>query len=279
MAVRVVTDSTCDLPIDIVEKLGIRVIPLYINVGEESYLDGIDMTRQQFYNQLPGFNPPPTTAAPGVEVFKQTYDEMAAEGADEILSIHISQSLSATPEVAQAAAEMTESVPVTVFDSRQLSLGTGFLVERAAQAAREGMTVAEILPILEEQVSRTRVFAALDTLEFLRRSGRMNGAMAGLGSLLKIKPLLKMYEGSPTSERIRTQKAAFQRLLTLLEEAMPIERIALLHSHAEPAARELLERVKGSLPSGPITAVDITPVIGAHIGPGAVGFAIISSPS
>ena len=237
------------------------------------------MTRQEFYKQLPGFDPPPTTAAPGVKVFKQTYDELAAEGADEVLSIHISISLSATPEVAQAAAEMTESVAVTVFDSRQLSLGTGFLVERAAQAARDGLTVAEILPILEEQVSRTRVFAALDTLEFLRRSGRMNGAMAGLGSLLKIKPLLKMYEGSPTSERIRTREAAYQRLLTLLEEAMPIERIALLHSHAEPAARELLERVSGTLPEGPIPAVDITPVIGAHIGPGAVGFAVISSPA
>ncbi len=278
MTVRVVTDSTCDLPLEIIERYGIRVIPLYINIEEKGYLDGVDLTREQFYQKLPAYDPPPTTATPGVDVFKKAYDELAAGGADEVLSIHISISLSATSESAHRAAEITTSVPVTVFDSRQLSLGTGFLVERAAQAAAEGMNVAHILPLLEEQISRTHVFAALDTLEFLRRSGRMNGALAGIGSLLKIKPLLKMYDGNPTSERKRTRDGAYHRLLALLDETMPIERIALLHTHAEPAARELLRRVQGVLPAGPILAVDITPVIGAHIGPGAVGFAVISAP-
>ncbi|MFN2146849.1 MAG: DegV family protein [Anaerolineales bacterium] len=277
MTVRIVTDSTCDLPAEVVKSYGIEVVPLYINVGEKSYQDGVDLSREQFYTGLPGWNPPPTTAAPGAKVFKRYYDRMADEGATEVLSIHISVSLSATPEVARQGAELTTSIPVTVLDSRQLSLGTGFLVERAAQEAAAGKSVAEILPILEEQIQRTHVFAALDTLEFLRRSGRMNGAMAGLGSLLRVKPLLKMFDGEPTSERIRTREAAQRRLLALLKERMPVERIALVHTHAEAKARELLTRVEQDLPAGAIQAVDITPVIGAHIGPGAIGFALLQA--
>jgi DegV family protein with EDD domain len=277
MAVRIATDSTCDLPAATIERYGIEVVPLYINIGEESYRDGVDLTREQFYTRLPGWNPPPTTAAPGAKVFKQAYDRLAGEGASEVLSIHISHSLSATADVARQGADLTSSAPVTVYDSRQLSLGTGFLVERAAREAQAGKTVAEILPLLEEQIKRTHVFAALDTLEFLRRSGRMNGAIAGIGSLLQVKPLLKMYDGEPTSERIRTREAAQRRLLDLLEERMPVERIALVHTHAEQQARGLLERVGKELPSGAIEAVDITPVIGAHIGPGAIGFALIQA--
>jgi DegV family protein with EDD domain len=275
MTVRIVTDSTCDLPAEVIERYGIEVVPLYINIGGESYQDGVDLSREQFYLRLPGWNPPPTTAAPGANVFKHIYDRLADEGASEVLSIHISISLSATPDVARQGAELTSSVPVTVFDSRQLSLGTGFLVERAAQEAQAGKSVAEILPLLEEQIKRTHVFAALDTLEFLRRSGRMNGTIAGIGSLLKVKPLLKMYDGVPTSERIRTKEAAQRRLLALLEERMPVERIALVHTHAEEQARELLKRVESDLPQGKIESVDITPVIGAHIGPGAIGFALL----
>jgi DegV family protein with EDD domain len=279
MSVRIVTDSTCDLPQEIIERYRIEVIPLYINVGEESYRDGIDLPREQFYQRLPGWNPPPTTAAPGAKVFKQIYDRLAAEGASEVLSIHISVSLSATPDVARQAAEMTTSVPVTVFDSRQLSLGTGFLVEQAAREAQAGRTVAEILPVLEGQIERTHVFAALDTLEFLRRSGRMNGTIAGIGSLLQVKPLLKMHDGDPTSERVRTREAAHRRLLTLLEEHLPVERIALVHTNADAAARALLARVKIDLPQDEIESVDITPVIGAHIGPGAIGFALVQAES
>jgi len=166
---------------------------------------------------------------------------------------------------------------VTVLDSRQLSLGTGFLVETAAKAAAEGRSMGEILAILEEQISRTHVFAALDTMEFLRRSGRISGLVAGFGSLLQVKPLLRMYEGEPTSERVRTTNGAFDRLESLLLERSPFERIALVHTHAGEQAELLRQRVEHLLPEGELTSVDITPVIGAHIGPGAVGFACISA--
>ncbi|MGD2057803.1 MAG: DegV family protein [Anaerolineales bacterium] len=277
MTIRIVTDSTCDLPDELIQKYGITVVPLFINVGEQGYLDGVELTREQFYERLPDWDPPPTTATPSPETFIDVYNRLAQEGASAILSIHISISLSATVDVARVAAERTSSVPVTVLDSRQLSLGTGFLVERAAQAAAAGKSMEEILEILDDQIGRTHVFAALETLEFLRRSGRMNGAIAGIGSLLQIKPLLKMYEGEPTSERVRTSNGASKRLLELLEEKKPFERLALVHTHADEKARALLDQVKAKLPEGKIASVDITPVIGAHIGPGAVGFTVISA--
>ncbi len=279
MPVRIVTDSTCDLPQSVIEQYGIVVVPLYINFGSEGYLDGVEITRQEFYARLPDCDPAPTTAAPGVDMFRQAYDQLAQEGASEVLSIHISISLSATVDMARVAAQQTSSVPVTVLDSRQLSLGTGFLVERAAQAAAEGYSVADILPLLEAQIPRTHVFAALETLEFLRRSGRMSWVVATFGNLLQIKPLLKMHQGDPTAERVRTHNGATKRLIRLLSDLTPLQRVALVHTSAADKAQTLLEQVKHLLPPAPeVPSVDITPVIGANIGPGAVGFACVSAP-
>jgi DegV family protein with EDD domain len=255
----------------------ITIMPLYINIGEQGYLDRVDLSREEFYQRLPELNPPPTTAAPAPERFQEVYEQLAEKGATEILSIHISKSLSATVDVAKVGAEQTTRIPVTVFDSRQLSLGTGFLVRTAAKAAAKGQTIAEIITTLKEQISRTHVFAALDTLEFLKRSGRMHWAMAGLGSLLQIKPLLKMYDGNPTSERTRTHNGAVKRLAELLKDVSPLEEVALVHTHAKDKADMLYQKVKHLLPDVEIPSVDITPVIGAHIGPDAVGFACISA--
>ena len=276
MAIRIVTDSSCDLPQEIIQKYQITVIPLYINIGHQSYLDGIDLSRQEFYERLPTLKPAPKTATPGLETFRKTFEGLAAQGATEILSIHISIKLSAIVDVARAAAKETTAVPVMVFDSRQLSLGTGFQVLTAAQAAADGHSMDEILSILEEQISRTRVFAALDTLEFLRRSGRMNFAISALGTLLQIKPFLKMYNGDPTAERVRTRKSAMKRLVVLLKEYGPYEKVAMLHSRAADRAQALLQEARSLLPAGEIMVEEITPVLGAHIGPGVIGFACIS---
>jgi DegV family protein with EDD domain len=277
MTIRIVTDSTCDLPEAVVTEHGITVVPLYINFGDQSYLDGVELSRQEFYERLPDCDPPPTTAVPGPEVFRQTYERLADEGATEVLSIHISISLSATVDVARLAAKETDATPVTVLDSRQLSLGTGFLVLAAARTAAEGRSMDEIIPMLEEQALRTHVFAALDTLEFLRRSGRMSRVMAGLGTALQIKPLLKMYDGNPTAERVRTRDRATKRLISLLSDLVPLEQVALVHTHTPDRAEDLRQRVPHLLPKGEVPSVDITPVIGAHIGPGAVGFACVTA--
>jgi len=279
MTIRIVTDSTCDIPIALIKKHDISVIPLFINVGDLQFRDGIDLSRQEFYERLPQFHPSPSTAAPGPDIFCRTYERLAAEGAHEILSIHISVKLSGVMDIARQAAGETNLIPVTVFDSRQLSLGTGFEVLTAAKAAAKGKTMPEIIDLLNEQISRTHVFATLDTLEFLRRSGRMNAAISRFGELLQIKPLLKMFDGNATAERVRTRKNAIKRLVELLVEAAPFEQVAILHSHAAERARALLEEIKPLLPEGNILFEEITPVLGAHLGPGVIGFACISQKS
>jgi DegV family protein with EDD domain len=255
MAIRIATDSTCDLPEEIIRRHGITVIPLHIQAGGATYRDGVDLTRREFYEKLPVFRPAATT---------------------EVLSIHISEKLSGMVNVARQAGKEIAAVPVTVFDSRQLSLGMGYEVLTAAEMAAAGHAMAEILAALEQQIARTHVFAALDTLEFLQRSGRMNFALAALGTLLQIKPFLKMYDGNPTAERVRTRSGAMKRLIELLLEFGPYEKAAILHSAAAERARELLEEIRNLLPAGDIWMEEINPVIGTHIGPGVIGFACIS---
>lgn len=277
MKIKVVTDSTNDLPPEIIEQYGITVIPMYINIGDQGFQDGIDITRQEFYNRLPSIDPFPTTAAPGIEQFTAVYTRLMESGADQILSIHISSSLSAVMDIARTAAEQFSGIPVTVYDSDQLSLGTGFQVQTAAQAAENGLPMEEILAILKDQSSRSYVFAALDTLEFLKRGGRMNSVMAGLGSLLQIKPILTMHEGKPGAERVRTKERALQRLIEMTAELGELEQLALVHTNAGEEADVLWQQAKHLSPDlvTPLS-VDVTPVLGAHLGPGAVGFACTS---
>jgi DegV family protein with EDD domain len=165
---------------------------------------------------------------------------------------------------------------VAVRDSGQLSLGTGFQVETAARMANEGKSMAEILAVLDEMMPRIFVTAGLQTLDYLRRSGRMNRFVAGIGSLLQLKPILTMQNGQPGSERVRTSSKAEDRIIEMLKEHQPIERFALLHTNAPDEANTFLEKVKDLLPDIEMYSMDITPVIGVHIGPGAVGYAIIS---
>lgn len=276
MTIGIVTDSTCDLPHNIIKELGITVIPLFINIGDKGYLDGVNITRTEFYTNLPGYKTHPSTGTPGVDAFKAAYQALADKGCTEILSIHISESLSATVNIARSAAQEFKQIPITVRDGGQLSLGTGFQVELAARMAAEGSSMPDIITALEDIKSRTFVAARLDTLEFLRRSGRMNSFLAGIGSLLQIKPILTMKNGQPASERVRTTHKADARLLEMLEEYQPIEHFSLLHTNAAENALAFIEQAAHLIPVNITYTMDITPVIGAHIGPGAVGFAIIS---
>ncbi len=276
MNIRIVTDSTCDLPPEIVHQNSITVIPLHINIGDKTFLDGVDLSRTEFYTQLPGYFPAPKTAAPGPDVFTQAYERLANEGAQAILSIHISETLSATVNSARTAAEQFTRIPVTVLDSSQLSLGTGFLIEKAAVLAQLGKKVEEIVSILQGVMKRTYVFASLQTLEYLRRSGRMNFAIARFGELFQIKPLLHMNMGKATAHRTRTQKRATERLMEWLNEYAPYEKLAILHAGVQEQAQSLYEQVRSFLPNEEILIVQITPVLGAHLGIGALGFACIS---
>ena len=277
MNIRIVTDSTCDLPEQTVRQRKVSVIPLHINQGENTFRDGIDISREEFYAQLPSYKPAPSTAAPSPEIFRHQYDQLTDEGAKSILSIHISESLSATINSARMAAEQFTRIPVTVLDSTQLSLGLGFIVEKAAQMAELGCKTEDILDSLQELMKRTYVFASLKTLEYLRRSGRMHFALARLGEILQIKPLLHMNQGKPTAHRARTQSRSTARLLEWLKEYAPYEHLAVVHAGVQAEAEAMRERIKEFLPDGEIPIVQITPVLGAHLGIGALGFACVSS--
>ena len=209
--------------------------------------------------------------------FKAIYDALAEEGATDVISIHISEALSAMVNVARAAAQETVSAVIHVIDGHQLSLGTGFLVEKAAELAASGLKVKEILDELNSQMKRSHVFAALDTLEFLKRSGRMNRWVSNIGSLLQIKPILTMHDGLPGNEKVRTREKALRRVVEMLEAVGKIERVALVHTHAPERIADLRRMAAHLLPAGDILTEDITPVIGAHIGPGAAGFAVIAA--
>lgn len=276
MNIRIVTDSTCDLPEEIVSRHSITVIPLAINVGDKTFMDGVDLTRSQFYAQLPNFNPHPKTAAPGSEVFTQTFERLADEGAQAILSIHISETLSATVNSARLAAKQVKHIPVTVLDSGQLSLGLGFIVERAAQLAESGKEAQEIISALKNLMKRTYVFASLKTLEYLRRSGRMHFALAKFGELLQLKPLLHMNMGKATAHRTRTQKRATARLFEWLAEYGPYEKLAILHAGVSEEAEALYQQARPYFPQDEVLIEQITPVLGAHLGIGALGFACIA---
>lgn len=276
MSIRIVTDSTADLPEEVAADYGITIIPVHINIGGQSYQDGIELTRQQFYQELPGYDPLPTTSSPGLGAFVQTYERLADAGATEILSIHISAKLSGVLNAANAAAQTTDALPVTVFDSRQLTLGTGFLAMTAAQAAAAGHSMPEIIALLENQVARTYSFALLDTLEFLRRGGRLTRFQSGVGTLLRIKPLLTVHNGEMTMERVRTRRRAEERLLDLLKDLQPVEKLALVHARAPERVERLQRQIQHFLPeqNQPLIA-EVTPAIGTHVGPGSVGLVCV----
>lgn len=272
MSIRIVTDSTCDLPPALAEQYGIVVLPCYINIGERSYLDGVNLSREEFYTNLPTYSPLPTTAAPGIEMFREAYVRLAQEGATHVLSIHLASSLSALLNVALIAARETTEVPVTVFDSRQLSLGLGFQALTAARAAAQGRSVAEIVALLNDQVMRTHIFAVLDTLENLRRSGRVSRLVAELGTLLQVKPLLHVYDGQVSAERIRTRKAAMEKMLEQIQQLGRLEEMAIVHARTPERAQELKAQMQQLYPDLNISiCAEITPIIGTHVGIGAVG--------
>lgn len=278
--IAILTDSTCDLPAATIARYDIEVVPLHIQMGERTLVDGVNITKEQFYARLPDYDPAPTTATPGPQAFLDRFAALADRGYEAILSIHISESLSATVNSARAAASEFTRLPVTVLDSGQLSMGLGFLVERAAQLAQADADMPAILQDLQQMMPRTYVFAALDTLEYLRRSGRMHIAVSRLGELLKIKPLLTMNQGKPEVHRVRSRRSAHQWLFSWLETSAPLERLAVLHAGVQAEAEALHEKALAFRPeSGDVPVLQITPALGAHLGVGALGFACVSKES
>lgn len=280
MPVRIVTDSTCDLPPEVIAEHKIAVVPLYVNFGTHSYQDGVDLTRSQFYARLPDSRPIPTTSAPGTAAFVEVYRRLIADGATGLVSIHIGSSLSNVFNVAHMAAPAITDVPLRVLDGGQITLGTGLLVVHAARLAASGASPDEIVASVREMTARIHSFAALDTLEYLRRGGRVNLMLFSFGTLIRLKPILNMHAGRVVTERARTSQGAMARLIKMARRLGPLEGVALVHAAAPERLDLLRQQVQERLPGVPVRMVgQVAPVIGAHVGPGAVGLICIQAPA
>ncbi|MDR3572510.1 MAG: DegV family protein [Anaerolineaceae bacterium] len=276
MAVKIVTDSTCDIPPSIAAEYDITVIPCYINFSNQSFLDGIDLSREQFYQKLPSAKILPTTSSPGIGSFIQTYQKLADDGASGILSIHVPASFSNVVNTAKLAAESIQDIPVTVVDSGQLSMGIGYQAIAAAKAGADGKPMGEILALVNDMMKRTYVLATLDTLDYLRRSGRLNRMQANLGALLAVKPFVKLHNDQVILEPVRTFKKSINRLVSSIAELAPVEEIIFLHTHAAEKAARLMDMAQSFLPTGKTALLtEASSVIGIHLGPGAVGAACV----
>lgn len=277
--VRIVTDSTSDVPPDVAARLGIAVVPAYIQIGNRSYADAplsSGLSREQFYAQLPAMPAVPTTAVPPAHEFATTYRSLVGE-ADELIVIVISAELSGMYNVALLGAYEVPDIKVHVVDSNQVTMGLGWLVIAAAEAAASGKRMPEILAMIAEMKRRVRVYALLDTLEYLRRSGRVSWARAKAAQILRIKPLLEVHEGQVTDVgRTRTRRHALERLIELTRALGPLERLAIIHTYA-PEVEELRHRLAELCPPEQLLTVPVTTIIGAHVGPRGLGVAAITA--
>lgn len=276
MKLGIVTDSTCDLPKYLIEQYDLEVVPSILVIDGKEYADGSGISREEFYQRLPSLMNQPTTAAPSIGEFSIRYDSLLRRGCDQILSIHAAGALTSILKVAkQAASDFAKRV--TCIDSTSLSLGLGFQVLAAAEAAEMGLDAA--LAAIESAHRRLHVSAALDTMEYLKRSGRVPATVAMLGSLLSIKPLIELTNGEVKAiGAVRTTSKANERMLKFLLEGGELEKLAILHTGAEPRAREflneLMQRASQSVPRD-ILMVNVTTVIGTHVGPNGLGFAAV----
>jgi len=276
MKIGIVTDSTSDIPAYLVEQHGIVVIPSIMVIEGREYIDGKDITREEFYERLPAVKTPPTTAAPSIGDFAKVYDALFAQGCDHIVSIHPAVELTTTVNVArQTAKDFPDKV--TCVDSGSLSMGLGFQVIAAAENIDLGLE--SVLDAIKSTRKRSQTKAALDTMEYLKRSGRVPKVVAALGGMLSLKPLIELIEGEVKpigATRVTTQ--ADERVFNFLLENGELERLAILHTNAEPRAKKLLntimEKAHKSMPRD-ILMVNVTAVIGTHLGPNGVGFAAI----
>jgi DegV family protein with EDD domain len=274
--IAVVTDSTCDIPPEIVERASIYVVPNLITYGQQSFADGIDMTREAFYAWLPGLRRLPRTSGPAPAAFLETY-ERALQSAGQVISIHAAARLSGICNTAQLAADQLAPGRIHIVDSGQISMGLGWAVLAAAEAAQASAHVEAVLHSVGDTLARVRLLAALNTLDYLARSGRVNMLQAGLGTLLNIKPLIELHEGVVTTiERVRTWSRAVGALADHLRRFPSIERLAVMHTNNAACAAEFLDHVRDVVPPRARTLVThATTALGVHIGPGALGIAAV----
>lgn len=271
--IAIVTDSTADLPPELIAQHQIHVIPNVMVIDGQSLEDGKGISRKEFYDRLPGISSVSTaTASSGA--YQELYEKLLQAGAKSIISIHPSSLLSGIYNAASVAAQAFDK-RVWVVDSRSITLGLGFQVLEAAEALQHGASLEGVVQMLENLQLRSRVIAMLDTLEYVHRSGRVSWARARLGNLLQFKPFVDVRDGQVDSlGEARTRRKGIERLQEYLLKQGPIKRLGILHTNAEADARQFLENLPIELPTVPLI-VNITTIIGVHVGPNGLGFAAL----
>jgi DegV family protein with EDD domain len=270
----IVTDSTSDIPQRLLGELNIFQIPVDLTLEDITYLDGFDLSRNEFYQRLPSLEVLPTTAAPSVGRFLELYKRILDEGYTEIISIHAASALSGIFNAARLAAkEFSETI--AVLDSEQLSLGLGFQVIEAARAAVDKLPLEEILIKVNSIQKRLTVFALLDTFTYIHRSGRVSWAKARLGSMLNIKPIIELKSGEVLNRGLaRARKNGLRLLGSYLDRLGPLEQLAVLHTNAAKTGKDFLQRHSPAHIKDPML-VNVTTIIGTHVGPNGIGFAAV----
>jgi DegV family protein with EDD domain len=273
--VAIVTDSTADLTPEMTEELGVTIVPLQVIFGDEAYREGVDITTEDFYERLVRSRQLPTTSAPSVGDFQEVYERLLEE-VDSIVSIHIGAKLSATVQAAQTARQsLAKPERVEVVDSQATSLAMGFAIMEAVEADLAGAKLAEVKATAESVVQRTHVLFMLDTLEYLRRGGRIGRARAYLGALLSVKPILTLREGEVyPEERVRTRTRGLERIIQSAIRHQNVKRAAVGHSTTADEAESIRERLAMAFPNVKVHLVRFGPVLGTHAGPGIVGVGV-----
>ena len=272
MPVRIVTDSACDLSDADLAEWGIGLVPLSIRFGDEEFVDRTELSTEEFYRRLAASAHLPETSAPAPGAFVSMFNSLADEGADAVVCINLSEALSATIQSARTAADSDDvSIPVHVINSKSVTGGLGSIVLSCAKAAREGKNAEEVVALAEDMRDRTRVYATLDTLENLKKGGRIGGAQAAFGAMLSIKPLLDLSSGEVVAAgKQRTRKKSLAWVREQLENVGDVENLAILHSNAEDI--DDFVATLGAIPAVATARTDIIgAVIGTHGGPGIIG--------
>lgn len=272
MPVKVVTDSACDLPQALVDELDIGIVPLTVRIGGNEFVDRRDLTPAEFWEHCAKSPALPETAAPAPGAFEEVFRGAAAGGYDGVVSINLSGGLSATLQSAQMAAAATaEVIPVRTIDSRSLSIALGLMVLGAARRAREGQRLTDIAAAAEDEASRTKLFATLDTLDNLKRGGRIGGAAAFFGTMLSIKPIIELRDGVVEAEsRQRTRSKSLRYLVDKVRDHGEVKNLAVIHAEC-PDLDEFLDLLSPLYPREQIVVGDVGAVIGAHSGVRAMG--------
>ena len=275
MTVRIVTDSSADLPAKIVQELGITVVPLYVRFGEEVYRDRVDISESEFYQRLQHDPVHPSTTQPSPQDFTDIYRKVSP-GADGIVSIHISSVLSGTCNSALQGKELAKvACPVEVIDSRTLTTALGITVIAAAKMANMGKGLAEVVAEAKRAIASTRLLGLLDTLEYVRRGGRIGRAKALLGSMLNVKPLLTLHDGETApAGQVRSRSKGIDRLFDFVKSTTNIGELAVVYNTTPGEAQALVERIGSIFDRERIYLATVGPVLGVHMGPGALIVAI-----